>query len=97
MPKTAEKKVKDAVVAILKEYGAYYFFPIGTGYSSSGVPDIIVCYDGRFIAIECKAGSNTLTPLQERNINQIHKNGGVAVVINEENVNWVEEILRRAT
>ena len=76
MAQTPEKKVKAACVAILKEYGAYYFFPIGTGYSSSGVPDIIVCYNGRFIAIECKAGNNTITPLQERNINLIHKNGG---------------------
>lgn len=96
MPKTPEKKVKDAVVAILKDYGAYYFFPIGTGYSSSGVPDIIVCYAGRFIAVECKAGHNTITPLQERNINMIHRNGGVAVVINEGNIHVVEEVLRRS-
>jgi len=56
MAMTPEKKVKNAVVAILKEYGAYYFYPVTGGYGSSGVPDIVACHLGKFIGIECKAG-----------------------------------------
>jgi Holliday junction resolvase len=65
---TPEKKVKNKVVALLKERGAYYFFPATYGMGRSGVPDIVACYRGRFIGIECKAGKNTPTELQKREL-----------------------------
>jgi Holliday junction resolvase len=93
MATTPEKKVKDKVVAQLKKLGAYYFYPVTGGYGSSGVPDIVVCHRGRFIGIECKAGRNKPTKLQELNLKQIADAGGIALVINEENVNDVAHIL----
>jgi Holliday junction resolvase len=91
---TPEAKVKAKVVAQLKALGVYYFYPVTGGYGSSGVPDIVGCYRGRFIAIECKAGNNTPTPLQQKNIDDITKHGGVVWVVNENNVNEVTDILR---
>jgi Holliday junction resolvase len=93
MATTPEKKVKDKVVVQLKKLGAYYFYPVTGGYGSSGVPDIVVCHRGRFIGIECKAGRNKPTKLQELNLKQIADAGGIALVINEENVNDVAHIL----
>lgn len=90
---TPEKRVKNSVVAILLEYGAYYFYPIGSGYGSSGVPDIIVCFQGRFIGIECKAGKNTLSALQRQNIERINAASGITLVINEGNIQDVENTL----
>jgi hypothetical protein len=90
---TPEKKVKDKVVKILKEFGAFYFYPFSGGYGSSGVCDIIVCYHGRFIGIECKAGSNMPTALQEKIIHQIQTAGGMAVVIREDNIDFVRTLL----
>ena len=49
-----------------------------------------MCYKGKFIGIECKAGKGKLTALQERNIKQIKHNEGLAIVINEGNI---EELL----
>ena len=89
---TPEAKVKKKVVAILKKHEAYYFYPVTGGYGRSGVPDVIACHDGRFIGIECKAGSNKPTPLQEKNLSDIQTAGGVALVVNEENINTVEEL-----
>jgi hypothetical protein len=91
---TPEAKVKAKVGAQLKALGVYYFYPVTGGYGSSGVPDIVGCYRGRFIAIECKAGNNTPTPLQQKNIDDITKHGGVVWVVNENNVNEVTDILR---
>ena len=90
---TPEGKVKQSVVKILKSFGAYYFFPATGGYGKSGVVDIVACYRGRFIGIECKAGKNTPTALQEKNLNEISNAGGVSVVINENNINIVNELL----
>tara|TARA_Y100000004_G_scaffold187949_1_gene241428 strand:- start:638 stop:928 length:291 start_codon:yes stop_codon:yes gene_type:complete len=93
MAATPEKKVKEKVVKVLKEVGAYYFYPFTGGYGRSGVPDIIGCYKGRFFGIECKAGKNKTTALQDREISLIHNAEGVAWVVNEENIDSVRETL----
>ena len=83
---TPESKVKKQVKKILDDLGAYHFSPMMDGYGRSGVPDIIACYKGRFLAIECKAGDNKPTLLQLRNIESIKHNGGLAIVVNEGNI-----------
>ncbi len=95
MAATPEKRVKDKVVGILKDEGAYYFFPATHGYGRSGVPDIVACVNGHFLAIECKAGKNKPTALQVREIESIRKAGGVAVVANEENWEMVRDLVRK--
>jgi Holliday junction resolvase len=94
MAQTPEKRVKTKVEAVLKNEGAYYFFPATHGYGRSGVPDIIACVNGRFLAIECKAGGNKPTALQVREIENIRIAGGVAVVANEENWDEVRLLVR---
>ena len=91
---TPEKRVKTKVVAILKELGTYYFYPVTGGYGASGVPDIVGCYKGKFFAIECKAGKGKTTALQEKNIAQIIAQGGLAIVVHEDNIEDVNELLR---
>ena len=92
MVMTPEAKVKKKVVAQLKEMGAYYFYPVTGGYGASGVPDIVGCYKGIFFGIECKAGSNKPTPLQDKNLTDIRNQKGIAVVINEKNISSVQTI-----
>ena len=93
MARTPEAKVKHKVADILKASGVYYFFPATYGYGRSGVADIICCVGGRFLAIECKAGKNTPTLLQERELIKVLAAGGVALVINEKNVDEIAEVI----
>ena len=86
---TPEAKVKKVVVQQLKEMGAYYFYPATGGYGKSGVPDIVGCYKGMFFGIECKAGKNTPTPLQEKNLKEIRTAGGFDIVVNEDNMKHI--------
>lgn len=95
MAATPEKKVKDAVTKILKAHGAYYFYPATGGFGRSGVPDIVACYKERFIGIECKAGKNTTTALQERELANIDNAGGITMVINEHNIERVTKTLEQ--
>ncbi len=97
MALTPEKKVKNAIIKQLKLLGAsvYYFFPATGGYGRSGVPDIVGCFNGKFWAIECKAGKNTTTALQDRELNAIRNARGEAWVINEENVDAVTIMFRK--
>jgi len=94
MSATPESKVKKKVVNVLKDYGAYYFYPVTGGFGRSGVPDIVACYLGFFIAIECKAGNNKPTPLQEAQMAQIRQAGGTAVWVNEDNIHIVDSWLQ---
>jgi len=93
MVMTPEAKVKKVVVRQLKLLGAYYFYPVTGGYGMSGVPDIVGCFQGKFFGIECKAGSNKPTALQLKNLVDIELAGGIAVVVNEKNMNDIEDIL----
>ena len=94
MAMTPEKKVKQRVVAQLKALGAYYFYPVTGGFGSSGVPDVVCCLDGRFIGIECKAGKGKTTALQDKNLREISEAGGLAMVVNEENVEQLTDLLK---
>lgn len=91
---TPEAKVKKKVVDVLKKNGAYYFFPATGGYGRSGVPDIVCCYRGVFVAIECKAGTNKPTPLQEAEMGKIKQAQGFVLVVNEDNIDDVTTLLR---
>lgn len=93
---TPEAKVKEAVKKILKTTNTYFFMPPGTGYGRAGIPDIVACENGHFIAIECKAGKGKTTALQERELADIRAHGGVALVINETNIDDVRKALENA-
>jgi len=93
MAKTPEKKVKDAVTEILKKRGVYYFYPVTAGFGRSGVPDIVGCHRGKFIAIECKAGNNKPTALQLAEMAKIDSAGGMSMWTNEAGLHVVEEAL----
>lgn len=90
MAQTPEAKVKAKIKAILKAHNVYYAMPIGTGYGNSGVPDFLCCMHGYFVAIEAKAGKGTTTALQEKNLQQIRDSAGIALVINESNLDVLE-------
>ncbi len=90
---TPEGKVKKKVVALLKTHRAYHFFPATGGYGKSGVPDIVACVNGYFFGLECKAGNNKPTPLQNKNLTDIENANGVALVINEDNLEELESLL----
>jgi len=92
---TPEARVKSVCKKILDKHGAYYFMPAANGYGRVGVPDIICCINGFFLAIECKAGSNKPTALQERELDKIAEAGGISMVVNEEAMDGLEAVVER--
>ncbi len=91
---TPEKKVKQKVCAKLKELGAYYFYASTGGYGASGVPDIVACYKGKFIGIECKANGNKATALQQKHLREISMQQGVSLIIDETNIEMLEHYVK---
>lgn len=83
MARTAEGAVKNRVKKVLENVNAYYIMPATAGFGSSGAPDFVACLRGRFIGIECKAGKNKISLLQDKNLREITNHGGVSLVVDE--------------
>lgn len=110
MAETPEGKVKRQVKAYLKSIGAWYYMPVSNGMGRVGCPDILVCWEGRFIGIETKAPGKrkNVTPNQQREIRAINGAHGLAMVVDsaeqvkrafrliEEGVDY-DEILKERT
>jgi Holliday junction resolvase len=90
---TPEGKVKRKAIAELQKLGMYIFFPATGGFGRSGIPDIVCCYKGKFIGIECKANGKKPTALQQSNLEEIVNNGGIAIVIDETSVFNLKHII----
>ena len=53
----------------------------GDMYGTAGIPDIICCIRGRFVAFEVKTHTGKTTKLQEHAIRKITECGGTATVV----------------
>ncbi len=93
MAATPEKLVKDKVKKMLDSLGIYHFSPPGMGLGRAGIPDLVCCYNGKFLGIECKAGKGKTTALQERELDAIRAAGGFAFVVRETNLEELKEHL----
>jgi len=75
-----ETQLKNIVIKyIKKEYSHAWIYKTADRWTS-GIPDIFLCIDGRFYAIELKAGRNNPTKLQQYVLNKIRSAGGHAEV-----------------
>jgi len=73
-----ESTINRKIQKLLTDNGAYVIKTIAT--NRAGVPDIIACLDGKFIAIEGKTATGVVSKLQEAHLRQIKAAGGVAIV-----------------
>ena len=77
-----EAQLQTKLLKELKNHG--WFYKASDRYRA-GIPDIIGCYQGRFLALELKVEPNKPTKLQEYEIKQIKKADGSAQVISYSN------------
>lgn len=75
-----EQDYQKKIVKTLESKGAYVVKVITA--SKKGVPDVIACYRGVFLAVEVKTPMtmNNVSPLQQYNLKEINDCGGYAVV-----------------
>lgn len=74
-----EKNITNRILKYLKSLdNCFCFKEHGGRFSTAGIPDIICCYHGRFIAFEVKTQSGKLTKIQEIMIQRINDAKGNA-------------------
>lgn len=65
----------------LKDNGCYVVKFFGCAYTQAGVPDLLACINGRFVAIEVKSDMGQPSQLQLANIHHIQQAGGIGMVL----------------
>lgn len=71
-----ESRLQSKIIAYLKANGIYHVNTYGSGMTAKGVPDLIMCINGRFIAFECKVGKNGMQPDQKIHAIRIARSDG---------------------
>jgi len=71
--------------------GLFFWKEHGGQFGTAGIPDIIICYKGKFIGLECKLPGRKPTLLQKITLGKIEKAGGIAKVVTS--VEEVKEII----
>lgn len=61
--------------------GCFCWKEHGGPYGTSGIPDIICCYRGRFLGFEVKTETGKPTKLQQAVIRKINRAGGTALIV----------------
>ena len=78
----AERDIVAAIIRLLKKWPKCFCWKEHGGmYGTAGIPDIIACVDGRFVAFEVKTESGRLSKLQEITLSRIRDAGGRAYIV----------------
>ena len=94
-----EKDITAAIMRYLKTVPSCFAWKEHGGmYGTAGLPDIICCISGRFVAFEVKTSSGKLTKLQEVTITKIRAAKGEAYKVTSiEDVQSILETLEVQT
>ncbi|AOY74707.1 VRR-NUC domain-containing protein [Clostridium formicaceticum] len=77
-----EKAIQHKIIEYLRGLSGVWFFKTHGGiYQAAGIPDIILCYKGKFIGLEIKRPKGKPTKLQEKVLRDIAKAGGTGAIV----------------
>lgn len=76
-----EKHIENRIKEHLDQIGAYHVKFHATAFTRSGVPDILACINGQFVAIEVKQENGRVSALQKAHQRKILAAGGIAIIV----------------
>ena len=78
-----EARLRTNIVKKLTAYSGFWFVTHADNLGTSGLPDIVGCYNGRFVGLEVKVPGkeHTLTARQSRILAKINAAGGIGAMV----------------
>lgn len=67
----------------------------GGQFTRAGVPDLLVCCNGRFLGVEIKAENGKPSELQEYHQRLIEAAGGIALILYPKDFDLFKELIRK--
>jgi hypothetical protein len=92
-----ERAIVEVLKKFFKERGIFYIRNVGNNAMRAGLPDFVICLNGKFIAVECKSGKNEISVIQGVVRDEILGNGGRYFVVNEDNLEQFKEWVFKET
>lgn len=76
-----EKNFENKIKKFLKENGCWFVKYFANRNTRAGVPDLLACVNGYFVAIEVKGPTGKPSELQLWNRDKIREAGGIAIIL----------------
>ena len=77
----AEKTFENKIKKFLKDNDCWYVKFFANSFTKKGIPDLLCCVNGYFVAIEVKAENGKPSELQKYHVNKIKESGGIALIL----------------
>ena len=88
--KIFETKIKEFLIS----EDAWFVKYFANRNTKAGIPDILACVNGYFLAIEVKAQNGTVGELQKYHIGRIRESGGFAVAVYPSGFDKLKQLVR---
>lgn len=88
-----EKIFETRIKRYIESHGGWQVKFFANSYTKAGVPDILSCINGYFVAIEVKSDRGTPSELQLHTIRQIRAAGGFAFVLYPSGYNTFKQFI----
>ena len=92
MSKTKESKLEEEIENFMCRTGIWQLARYQAQSNQNGLPDRLYLYKGYLLGLELKTDEGKPTKLQIRKIDEINKNGGIALII--KSVDEVEQLIK---
>jgi hypothetical protein len=89
----AEKNFENRIKKFLNDEGCWNVKFFANAYTKSGIPDILCCCNGYFVAVEVKAPKGKPSELQKMNIRKINEENGFAVILYPDQFDYFKELI----
>lgn len=76
-----EKIFENKVKKYIEDHGGWQVKYFANRMTKSGIPDILACLNGYFVAIEVKAKNGKPSELQKYHVRKINDAGGLAIIL----------------
>lgn len=95
MSNTPEGKVKRKLDEWLDKHMPTHWRvkPRGGPFGKAGCPDVLICWQGIFVAIEVKSDTGEASAMQMMNLRLIQRAGGIAVLLRGYDLERLEAML----
>jgi Holliday junction resolvase len=89
-----EKSLENRMKKFVETCGGWQVKFHANMFTKTGIPDVLMCVKGRFIAVEVKASKGRPSPLQIHHLKQIDNAGGYAILLYPDDYDEFKEFIK---
>lgn len=92
---TAEKTFENKVKKYIEDQGGWQVKFFANRMTKTGIPDILACINGYFLAVEVKAKNGKPSELQKYHVKKINDAGGYAIILYPQDWELFKQLVKR--